>query len=47
MPEPIMLPMTKAIALVRPIPLTNSCVRGVPSDTVCVPLVTNAFNPEM
>src|ERR1700688_5006412 len=34
MPEPIMLPITNAIALVRPIPLTNSCVRDVPSDAL-------------
>jgi len=40
MPEPIMLPITNAIALARPIPLTNSCVRCVTSDTVDELLVT-------
>lgn len=43
MPDPIMLPITNAIALARPIPLTNSSERGVTSDTVDELLVTKSL----
>jgi len=38
-----MLPITNAIALARPIPLTNSSERGVTSDTVDELLVTKSL----
>jgi hypothetical protein len=40
MPEPIMLPITNAIALARPMPLTNSCALDVASDTMVEFFVT-------